>query len=253
MKNRQIWTIAIGGLLFLLAVIAVPAGATMFTADGTNPETGQGLSASVEFLLVGGNLQVTLTNSGADVFAPSDVLTAVFFNIAGNPALSSESALLNSGSTVLFGSAPGGIVGGEWAYGRGLAGAPGGANQGISSSGLDDLFGGPTFPGDNLQGPPSGAVDGVQYGITSGLDNSTTGNQKVTGSEALIQNSVIFTLGGLPDGFTLDDISNVSFQYGTDLDEPNTTPVPEPGTLLLLGSGLVSIGIWGRKKFQGRI
>ena len=31
-----------------------------------------------------------------------------------------------------------------------------------------------------------------------------------------------------------------------------TTPVPEPGTLLLVGTGLASAGAWGRKRWFGR-
>jgi hypothetical protein len=84
---------------------------------------------------------------------------------------------------------------------------------------------------------------------------------------ALIKNSVIFELGGLPAGFALSSIGSVSFQYGTSLDEPNIpgnpggddpgggggTPggaVPEPSTLALFGFGLVAMGFTLRGRFK---
>jgi hypothetical protein len=215
-------------------------------ADGTR-------SASAIFEQSGSNLIVTLTNtSDQDVLKPADVLTGVFFTLAGDPTLTPVSALLGNGSTVLFPTpclvagdpsrCSGPNVGGEWAYKNNLAGSPLGADEGISSAGLglfgpNDLF----PPGVNLQGTLS--PGGLQYGITSAKDDPATGNSAVTGGFALIQNSVVFTLSGLSTNYLADGtITNVSFQYGTSLNNP----VPEPGSLVLLGSGLFGLVAFGR-------
>jgi hypothetical protein len=243
-------------LLAFTALIAVPVHAAVMpvTFSGSSGS----LSASAKFALVDGNLQITLTNtSSADVMVPTDVLTAVFFNLVPQATLTRISAVLADGSTVLFGSADaGGVVGGEWAYKSGLSGAPGNAGLGVSSSGLD-LFGPhDVFPGSNLQGPDS--PDGIQYGITSAGDISTTGNSAVTGSNALIKNSVVFTFGVPSDFDPTTSITGVQFQYGTCLGEvppiPGTIPpsgdpsTPEPATFviwsLLFGSGFL---VWRRR------
>lgn len=193
-------------------------------------------SASSTFEVAGNDLVVTLTNtSPSDALFPVDILTAVFWDVTG-PAinLTPVSAVLNTGSVVHFGGTdPGGVVGGEWAYSGVLVGEPAGNDYGISSVGLG-LFGpGDLFPGNNLQGPES--PDGLQYGITTAGDNVATGNTPVTGANALIQNSVVLRLSGLPDGFDpATRIGNVIWQYGTDLSDPR---IPEPTSLALLALG----------------
>jgi hypothetical protein len=234
-------------ILLAVVVTTSTAAAAPITLSGSQGP----LSASATIELLGpSSLRVTLTNTSTwDVAVPSHLLTALFFNLPGDPALTPVSALLAAGSTVLFGSAgPGGVVGGEWAYAAGLTGAPWGARQGVSSVGLG-LFGPhDLFPGANLAGPES--PNGDQYGITSAGDDPAVGNWPVTGKDPLILNAVTFTLNGLPDGFLLRGISDVSFQYGSALSDPNIPAhSPEPGSLalVLLGIGLLAGGALRRK------
>jgi hypothetical protein len=144
-----------------------------------------------------------------DVLVPTDVLTAVYFD-GGAATFTPLSATLTSGSTAYLGPDDCGNVGSGWAYASGLSGAPGGATQGISSTGLD-LFGNANFGGAYLDGPT--AVDRLNYGILSAGDNTSTGNQAVTGGGVnvvpLIKNSVTLLLSGRPVGFALSDIGNV--------------------------------------------
>ncbi len=239
--------------LFLVLSAGAAAGAPLVLTGSQG-----NLSASVSFdITVFNNLRVVLTNTSThDVKVPSEVLTALFFDIVGDPSLTPVSAGLGPDSAVWFGGTdPGGIVGGEWAYRSGLAGAPGGAHQGLSSAGLN-LFGPhDRFPGSNLQGPDS--PDGLQYGLTSAGDDPSTGNTPVTGGYALIHSSVVFTLGDLPSGFRLADISNVSFQYGTSLcefttfaDPPSETPEPGSAALAAIGFALLAAAPLLRRLFR---
>jgi len=237
MKIRQALVVLTG----IMGLLASPASKAQLTFSWYSGD----LAASATFSTLSENrLQVVLTNtSTADVLVPTDVLTAVFFNIAGNPTLTRTSALLSAGSSVVYDSAPaGGVVGGEWAYNTGLVGAPLGSNQGISSTGVN-LFGpGDRFPGGNLAGPNS--PNGLQYGILSAGDLSGTGNGGITGSEGLIRNSVTFTLGGWTG--QLADINNVSFLYGTSL-----APIPEPEIYAMMLAGLGLMGFVANRRRRG--
>ncbi|MFA6242608.1 MAG: PEP-CTERM sorting domain-containing protein [Candidatus Hydrogenedentales bacterium] len=229
----------IGVAVAAMALAALPASASItYSASGTGGESN--LSASAEFNISGNNLIITLTNTASTpALEPADILMAVFFSVDGNPTLTQVSAVLNAGSSVLYpvsgnGTSPAGVVGGEWAYAQGIN-APGAADRGIGAAGFG-LFGQANFPGNNLYGQTG--VQGMAYGIVP-ASGTTGGNSPVTGSNPFIQNSVVFTLS-FTGQLNLDDISDVSFQYGTDLCEPNlpSTVVPEPASLSLLGIGI---------------
>ncbi len=254
---RALVTLTVALVLLLGGIVEsshAKAASILFTASGTNGATGASLKASAEFDVVAGNLQVALSNIGGDVLAPSDILTGMFFTGAGIApgGLTPLSAIIAAGSSVVFPGAAdvlpvAGNVGGEWEYKGGVpTPAIHTGNQGIGSSGLDHFGSTPNFGGPNLDGPT--AVDGLQYGLTSLVDDLNTGNKKVKGKEPFVRHSVVFLFTGLAGGFNpMTDISNVSFQYGTAFGEPaltSLTPtpqsvVPEPTSVALFGIGMV--------------
>jgi hypothetical protein len=243
--RKPIFPIAVALAGPLLSATLATASPITFTG-ATGP-----YAASATFDVSGSNLLITLTNtSTADTLSAGDLLTAVFFNISGDPTLTRTSVVLAGGSTVEHngGTNPGNDVGSEFAYLSGLNQY--GANQGVSNSGLG-IFGPPDrFPGNDLYPPDS--PDGAQYGLASAGDNPATGNGSIADPIPLIKNSVLITLGGLPGGFSLSDISHVTFQYGTGLDDThipgNPQPVPEPASLTLLGTGFVVVASIMRRR-----
>jgi len=146
--------------------------------------------------------------------------------------VSPPGVIINTGADVIPNLGDG-DVSAEWAFLDGLSGvAPGGAEQGISAVGFSSIG----FP--DVDGPPGS--------ITSVDDTfSTYGGRQPT---EVVQNSVIFTLGGLPSGYTVTDTYHVSVVFGSSLGEP----IPEPGSLLLLGSGLLGLGFLRRRAHSAK-
>ena len=99
------------------------------------------------------------------------------------------------------------------------------------------------------------SIDGINFGIVSsaGAYNPNGG----LASDPLIQDSLVFVLSGAT-GLTVDDVSNVSFQYGTSFDEPIIPPtggppaaIPVPAAVWLFGSGLLGlVGVARRRKIS---
>lgn len=261
-----LWAVLVVGLF-----VAGPAMAASMVVTGSanpyvdaNQTINYAYSAEAVFDLTGSTLTITLTNTATqDVLVPVEVLTALLFTESGTGTLSPVSATVlnygvqggdvnaahisywNSASSSAYPGSTDGTINGnvssEWAYD---------AAHGISSSGLSggpnnsSLFGQPMtkLPGNDTLWDPN-ALNGLQYGILPLADNQATGNGGVT-SGPLIRGGIVFTFN-VSGNFSLEDIQDISFQYGTCQCEPNIPPppVPEPASMALLGVGVAALAL----------
>ena len=159
-------------LVIGLAVMLAMAGAA--NASITVNDTSGGHNSTAVFTISGTNLQISLTNNDTACQVPTDVLTALFFSITGDPSLTLSSAIAeqlitmtNNPATVHTGASNANITA-FWDYENNLnlAQFPG-ANMGTGGAGLG-VFGGPT-------------IDGLDYTIVG--DVVTGANGKFNGDK----------------------------------------------------------------------
>jgi hypothetical protein len=236
----------------LTATTGQAVAGTIFAtpANSTNSFNNHPIAASADFSISGSTLNVVLTNTNAASIAkyvPSDALLAIFFDVAGDPALTygtAKSSSIRTGTTVNSGPVD---ITSQWAYAFKSTGLGGAVtplvteHYGLGSAGFG-IFSG------------LGGGQQFNYGIMDNGFTGTNGNNPVkTGTFA--QNSIAFSLK-FSGSLTESDIRNVRFQWGTALDEgkePGLSPnaVPEPASLALLGPGII-LGLWFAQRRRKR-
>jgi hypothetical protein len=260
--HRSLWVCLLTGALLGVSSPAY-AGSVLFSGSGAGEE-GVSLSASALFTINGSTLTIKLKNtgdsSGTKQDVPGNLLTGVFFDLPTGVSLVTVSAAVAPGAILQPqecdpGKCNGSTtnVGGEFGYKTSTSNWSGyhSGNHGIAASGYVGTPSG-NMGGGDLDGPAN--PNGPNFGITPDVtaSNPFKPNGGLTGVP-LIEEEVLFTLTLKKNhqpfgGLLLADISNVSFQYGTSFGQPKLPGgmkpppnVPEPGTLLLLASGLAVV------------
>lgn len=226
--------VASATLISAAALAATSAQAIVFPLSGPSNNSGDTLSATVEFLIAGTTLTVIVTNTQATASSDGgDVLDGVYFDIAGNPGLSNGNVFLEGSSSFVNKNnvaAVGGPLNEKWMYdtnvlGRmyamGSTGFPA-FNQNTDS--FDEVFHGGN--------PGTAAGSNSDYGIVPIL-GITAGNT----SNVYVNNALRFTFD-LPGTISESDISNVWVSYGSSGD---TILTPEPASMAALALGAVAL------------
>jgi PEP-CTERM motif len=234
------WLSSIKKLALALAVFAIVGLASNGTAkaDAISVCTGAGCSTtnvSGSIVAGAGTVTITLNNNltNAQVVSVIQNISGVYFNVSGYNlgavSLSASNSAQSTNITGGTGTLAGAVSPTGWAAG----------NSGSTVTVCVICAFGISSPA----GPDQTIVGGTGSGAYANANGSIDGNGP---HNPFLVGTTTFTLI-VPGVTAASQFSNVVIQFGTAATPPTTT-VPEPGTMLLLGTGLTGAAAGLRRR-----